>query len=60
MVRRLNARRTNPALAFGFVFDATVNGPTPVFALVSPDGSVWEISIDKLGILTTIKRSLQS
>lgn len=35
--------------------DTKIASPDPYLGLISPDGSIWKISVDNLGILTTLK-----
>jgi len=34
-----------------------VGSPTPFLGLIAPDGSLWKLSVDNLGILSTTKVS---
>jgi hypothetical protein len=40
---------------FAEVIDTRVASPTPFLGLRSPDGSIWKLSVDNAGVLTTIK-----
>jgi len=35
--------------------DTKVASPTPFLGLISPDGSIWKLSVDDLGVLSTTK-----
>ena len=35
--------------------DTRGTSPTPFIGAISPDGSIWKLQVDNLGIITTVK-----